>query len=199
AELSIMRKRSVGNGFHEELSVLNHSAKPVDLDVRIEVGADFADLFEVKDALPKKGKLSRRTEDGQLILGYQRDTFVRETRISSSAPAKIDEQGLRFAVHLKPHGSWKTELDVQVVIPTMHDQAGSAQKGEMQRGGAHTQASRTARGAGHNGQDGQKAMRENLDRWLAAAPRLTCSWEPLETTYARSIVDLAALRFMPRM
>src|SRR5262249_13865348 len=183
AELSIMRKRSVGNGFHEELSVLNHSAKPVDLDVRIEVGADFADLFEVKDALPKKGKLSRRTENGQLILGYQRDTFVRETRISSSAPAKIDEQGLRFSVHLKPHGSWKTDLDVQVIIPMMPDQAGSAKKSDTQRGGTHTQGTHTARGAAHNGQDGQKAMRENLEHWLEAAPRLVCSWEPLETTY----------------
>ena len=57
APLSVIRKRSVGNGFHEDLTVMNHGAEPVDLDVRIEAASDFADLFEVKDALAKKGEL----------------------------------------------------------------------------------------------------------------------------------------------
>ena len=33
----------------------------------------------------------------------------------------------------------------------------------------------------------------------ADAPRLDCSWEPLERTYERSLVDLAALRFRSRL
>src|SRR5262249_38903395 len=54
--LSIIRKRAVGGGFHEELSVINHTEEPRDLELHIAVGSDFNDLFEVKDALPKKGK-----------------------------------------------------------------------------------------------------------------------------------------------
>jgi hypothetical protein len=53
--LSVLRTREVGNGFHEDLSILNHANEPVDLTVRLEAGSDFADLFEVKDALKKKG------------------------------------------------------------------------------------------------------------------------------------------------
>src|SRR5881397_1058152 len=34
ATMSVIRQRSVGNGFHEELSILNHDAAPVDLTVR---------------------------------------------------------------------------------------------------------------------------------------------------------------------
>ena len=49
----MIRKRSVGNGFHEDLTVLNHGAEPIDLEVRV-AASDFADLFEVKDALAKK-------------------------------------------------------------------------------------------------------------------------------------------------
>ena len=57
ADLSIVRKRSIGReGFREDLTVLSHSERAVDLDLRIEAAADFADLFEVKDALQKKGK-----------------------------------------------------------------------------------------------------------------------------------------------
>ena len=60
AKLSVIRQRAVGNGFDEELTILNHDEKPVDLTVRLEAGSDFADLFEVKDALEKKGSYSSR-------------------------------------------------------------------------------------------------------------------------------------------
>ena len=45
-----------------EICILNHAPKPVSLDLRIEADADFADLFEVKDAQEKKGKHYRRVE-----------------------------------------------------------------------------------------------------------------------------------------
>ena len=96
AKLSVIRRRAVGNGFHEELTILNHDDKPVDLAVRIEAGSDFADLFEVKDALAKKGTYSARVERGRLLLGYERETFRRETAISATAPARLDKSGLTF-------------------------------------------------------------------------------------------------------
>ena len=64
SKLSVIRQRAVGDGFHEELTILNHDEKPVDLTVRIDAGCDFADLFEVKDALAKKGKYRNRVERG---------------------------------------------------------------------------------------------------------------------------------------
>src|ERR671933_1550837 len=48
---SIIRKRSIGGGFHEDITVINHDAKPLELELRLEADSDFADLFEVKDAL----------------------------------------------------------------------------------------------------------------------------------------------------
>ncbi|HET9725247.1 MAG TPA: glycogen debranching N-terminal domain-containing protein, partial [Actinomycetota bacterium] len=113
AKLSVIRRRAVGGGFHEELTILNHDAQPVDLEVRVEAGSDFADLFEVKDALEKKGEYSRRVEDDRLILGYRRGTFSREARISASAIAAVDQAGLTFAAHVEPHGEWTTELHVE--------------------------------------------------------------------------------------
>jgi glycogen debranching enzyme len=179
AKLSVIRQRSVGNGFHEELTILNHDDKPAELVVRLEADCDFADLFEVKDALKKKGSYSRRLEDGRLVLAYQRDTFARSTAISSSQPCAVDEHGLTFELKLGPHGSWKTDLEVVTAVL----------------------------GAGHGGDEGptlawqarrpRTNMAHNLARWLDEAPRLECDWEPLKTTYRRSLVDLAALRFSP--
>ena len=65
AKLSVIRERSVGNGFHEELTILNHQNEPVDLEVRVEAASDFADLFEVKDALKKLGTYASRRRGRQ--------------------------------------------------------------------------------------------------------------------------------------
>ena len=93
AKLSVIRRRAVGDGFHEELTILNHDEKPVDITVRLEAASDFADLFEVKDALQKKGTYSTKVSKGSLRLGYNRETYTRQTSISASAPATYDETG----------------------------------------------------------------------------------------------------------
>src|SRR5438093_3574396 len=89
--LSVVRKRYVGDGFHEDITVFNHDAEPAELELRLEAGSDFADLFEVKDALEKKGKTYSEVRDGRLVLGYRRKDFVRETLIGASAEADISE------------------------------------------------------------------------------------------------------------
>ncbi len=134
AKLSVIRRRAVGVGFHEQLTIFNHDHEPVDVTVRIEAASDFADLFEVKDALDKKGSYSTRIEDGKLVLSYRRETFVRATEISASPAAALDEAGLTFAVQLEPHGEWTTDIDVSArLLP-----AGAAERPAQP--GAHWQA-----------------------------------------------------------
>ncbi len=177
AKLSVIRRRAVGDGFHEELTILNHDDHPVDLTVRIDAGSDFADLFEVKDALKKKGRYSARVERKRLVLGYERETFQRATAISASAPAKIDEHGLTFAARIEPGGEWTTDLDV---VPAA-GASGAFARPKYARG------QRRAR----------PNMERSLEAWLEDAPRLECDLDSLKSTYRRSLVDLAALRFSP--
>jgi glycogen debranching enzyme len=176
AKLSLIRRRAVGTGFHEQLTIFNHDHEPVDVTVRIEAASDFADLFEVKDALEKKGTYSARANDGKLVLVYQRETFMRSTEISTSAPATFEETGLTFDVQLEPHGEWHTNIDV-----TTRVSPGRAENDSLASARAHRHAS----------------MERDLDRWVANAPRVECDWEPLRTAYRRALVDLAALRFSP--
>jgi glycogen debranching enzyme len=176
SQLSVIRRRAVGDGFHEELTILNHEEEPVDLTVRVDAGCDFADLFEVKDALEKKGKYTTRVEDGRLTLGYQRDKFGRATVISATAPSRADKEGLTFKVRLEPHGSWTTDLDVATA------QLSSGETRERPKF-AHGR--------------GRQSMERNLEQWVEGAPRLECDSDHLRVTYRRSLVDLAALRFSP--
>src|SRR5262245_13299965 len=85
ATWAVVRQRAVGDGFHEDLAVHNYGPEPLGLRIRIDAAADFADLFEVKDAMTKKGEPYRRVENGRLVLGYRRDSYVRETWISSDS------------------------------------------------------------------------------------------------------------------
>ncbi len=117
AKLSVIRERSVGERLPGALTVLNHNEKPVDLTIRLEAGSDFADLFEVKDALAKKGTYTAQVRSGTLELGYERETFRRATAISASTTAKVDAQGLTFRAKIAPHGKWSTVLDV---VTTVH-------------------------------------------------------------------------------
>src|SRR5215475_9888207 len=175
--MSIVRQRAVGGGFHEDLKVTNHKAKPIDLDIMNEADADFADLFQVKDALFKRaGKFYKRVDGNRLVLGYQREKFVRETWVTSSVPAEIDESGFRFRVHLEPHGEWHTGLDVLAAVDGTE---------AMKRKPKYKDV--------HDTPTPNVGM--SLKSWEANAPQLHSSWKDLETTYERSLVDLAALRF----
>ncbi len=112
-----------------------------------------------------------------MLLTYRRERFVRQTVITSSESAEIDENGITFRIRLDPKGEWRTTVDVVVA------QAGLGQNADR------TKVRRTGR---------QSAMERGLEDWISAAPRLECDWDWLKVTYARSLIDLAALRFSPR-
>jgi glycogen debranching enzyme len=175
--MSIMRQRAVGGGFHEDLRLKNHTHKPIDLDIRIDAAADFADLFQVKDAaFERKGKFYNRIESNRLVLGYKREHFIRETWITSSAPAEVDEKGFRYQVRLEPQSEWSTSLDVSAAID---GREGTKTKPKYKDA--------------HDVPTPNIGM--SLESWIASAPQLRSSWTDLARIYERALVDLAALRF----
>ena len=47
--LSIRRERFVGDGMQDSFAVQNQGMEPIEFDLELEVGTDFADIFAVKD------------------------------------------------------------------------------------------------------------------------------------------------------
>ncbi len=177
ADLSVIRERVVANGFHEELVILNHDAEAVDLEVRIEVGCDFADLFEVKDALKKKGSYERVVDGDCLKLKYRRQTFQRETWITGGSSPAVDESGLTFSPTVSGHGRWETKLDVTTVQSVLEP--------VIQRSRSRHSRSGVA-----------ESMKRNMEARIDDAPQLGCDNDALKITYRRSLVDMASLRFV---
>jgi glycogen debranching enzyme len=174
ASLSVIRRRVVGDGFFEELTVLNHGTEAIRPEIAIAAGADFADLFEVKDATIKKpGKDFSRVDDGVLVLGYKRGGYIRETWIRAHG----DNPEL---------GSWNAWIEVVTAVdgtPAGHEHT-RYKPGEEPRPHAPSLA--------------RPGFHPSLRELIQLAPKLETDWEPLKLTYSRSIVDLAALRFYPR-
>ena len=114
AKLSIIRERAVGGSFREQLTILNHDEKPVDLEIRMDAASDFADLFQVKDEiLNKKGEIYTEVESDRLRLGYRRGNFIRGDADLRRPPPRYDSKGFAYSIHLEPNEQWEAEIDVR--------------------------------------------------------------------------------------
>jgi glycogen debranching enzyme len=82
--VAVKRLRLVGDGAFEQISVFNTRSEPVEVELRLACGADFADLFEVRDVVRDR---SASIVNGGGIGGhslrfrYQVPGFLAETTI----------------------------------------------------------------------------------------------------------------------
>jgi glycogen debranching enzyme len=174
--VSLVRRRHAGDGFSETLMLFNHGTEPVELELRLEAACDFADLFEVKDALAKKGRSYREVRKDMLVLGYQREQFVRETHIRSREAAEVTDGGFVFRPRVEAKAEWKATL---LVAPMLDHQAIEPKY------------------AGGKDEPARPNMGESLAQWLARMPRMESMPPVIQRTCLKSAVDLAALRFYP--
>lgn len=176
ATTTVIRQRTIGGSFNEQLSVENNLPEPVDLTLRMDAMSDFADIFDARRVeRTEPAPVSSWVEDGTLHFKYEREAFRRETIISSSEPAQVDTGGFAYKLRLGPHATWTTTFRVDAVIRP----AGRGPEVSLER---HQQRVRVH-------------MRKDLADWLARAPKLRCENESLSMAYRRSLTDLAALRY----
>jgi glycogen debranching enzyme len=178
AACSIVRRRLIDQIWTEEITVINHLHEPSQITVALELGADFADLFEVKDEAFAARHVDFLDDEGRLTLSYSRDDFHRSITAASSKAATVSASGFLFALELEPAQQWSTIITIvpggtasPAAVPVAHDAAGMRRR--------------------------SRAKAEELDRWLADAPTLETDDPNLARTYRASLSDLGALRMHP--
>ncbi len=174
--ISIRRDRFIARGVHEDLIVQNHSDRKQTLTIEVEYGSDFADLFEVKDRIPKQGQQRTELDHSRVTLIYTHDHYRRDTVIEFSEIFSVGPDRARFELHLEPRGSWRTCIDVVPVID-----------GELKR----------LEHGGRTFGNPKPDMPTSFEQWMAQAPTLETDNDVLRHTYRQSLIDLAALRFRP--
>jgi glycogen debranching enzyme len=178
AACSIVRRRLIDRVWMEEITVINHRHEASEIRLELEVGADFADLFEVKDGTVAARQVTFAEEEGKLALSYRRDDFRRTLTVASTAPGLVARSGFLFALELGPGEQWSTTFTVTPGATT-----GAADGGLVDPPAAMRRRSK------------EKAA--ELDGWLADAPLLESDDPDLVRTYRAGLSDLGALRMRP--
>ena len=109
---SIVRRRLIDGGWIEQVTVTNHRHETAALQVRLEVDADFADLFEVKDGTVTDRAVSFEDRDNAFSLSYCRDDYRRSVTVVSNRPATISRRGFAFSLELAAGEEWSTTFAV---------------------------------------------------------------------------------------
>jgi glycogen debranching enzyme len=178
APCSIVRRRLIDHVWMEEVTVTNHRHEHSEVRVALEVDADFADLFEVKDGVLATREVSCRHDERTLTLVYERAGFQRSVTIAASRTAVVTRRGFAYSLRLAPGEQWSTTF----TLTPRAAQPGVAFVRREPRGSlAQLSASKSA----------------ELEQWLAGAPLLQTQDAALARTYRASLSDLGALRLHP--
>ncbi len=109
--MSIRRSRFVGGDLHEEIDIHSFSDEPLRFEVRLAVGCDFADLFEIKAQVRDRSAMIKKEHDpatGFLSFHYVNPPFEAATHVQATGDPTIDGDDLVWQVELAPRGEWKT-------------------------------------------------------------------------------------------
>ena len=94
---------------YEEIRVFNYGLTPLDIPFRIAIGADFADIFEVRGSQRERRgqRLDDRIRENSIAFAYRGlDREVRETLIQCEpAATRITSSELHFETSLRPRQS----------------------------------------------------------------------------------------------
>ncbi|MGH2678242.1 MAG: glycogen debranching N-terminal domain-containing protein, partial [Actinomycetota bacterium] len=172
--LTIRRHRFVGDGMRETIRVRNHLREPVQVELRLSCGADFADLFEVKGKDFRKAGTGRREhepERGLLGFGYEHETFRAATKVNPSIPGRIEGDDIVWDLRIEPLDEWHTGVEVLVHVDEEVKEPTHDTFGEPER-----QATKV------------------LQKWEEEVPQVAAGNDVVWHVMERSVIDLASLR-----
>ena len=175
-ELSLTRTRRIDDGLHEQIVIVNYSASAQDIELELGLGADMADIFEVR-GYPRSARGTLRSIDlaeNRVVFGYDGLDQVRRTTTVEVDGGRLDAVGDRDGwPGATVIATWQARLE-----PNERLSAGwrvtTSQDGATDR---PTRASHETA----------------ADRPLEVA-HIDSDHELLDRTLARSLVDLAMLR-----
>jgi glycogen debranching enzyme len=170
--LIVERLRELGVGIQEQITVRNYSSAPVECVVSLRVEADFADLFEVKEARIQRRWEESREAVGDALIIRAAWHDVRKGVVVNAGGADVAPEALTYRPVVPPHGQWGTTLSV---VPTVD---GTAPMAPFIRP-----------------DEGQVSPRDRRrQQWVAKIPVLHIGNRSIEQTLRRSYDDLGALR-----
>jgi glycogen debranching enzyme len=182
-ELSIERERFVGDWMQERICVENYARRHVETELTLELEADFADIFAVKDIDPGFGTgrpaslppprlpaWDAQTETAT----FADETFPARTVVTFSQPCTLEGGAFTFPISLAHAEKWELVVSVQPLLDGDPPLAGPVIERHLD--------------------EERRRTEQSLVGWNRDSPRLESTFAALVDTWERSIWDLAALR-----
>ena len=171
--LVVIRRRCVGYGLREVIEVRNYDTSSRTVDIDVLVGADFADLFAVKEGrVRRRGAYSNDIQPGRLLFGRSVDGSLRGVTVDLEDATDVDGDRATWRVTIEPASTWSTEITVFGTVD-----------------GDRVPTRLPASGASHADHGSH-----HLTQWRHRAPVVDSDNHTLDATVAQSIDDLGALR-----
>jgi glycogen debranching enzyme len=172
SSLIVERLREVGVGLHEQVTVSNYSLEPVDCVISLKAEADFADLFEVKEARIHRRWDETRHVNGTTLTIHGIWQDVRKGVVIQAPGAAVTPEALTYRVSVPAHGQWRSAV---TVVP-------------------HVEGTIPASEFVHGDGDGFSPSDRRRREWVAKIPVVRMGNRSIERTLRRSYDDLGALR-----
>jgi glycogen debranching enzyme len=182
--LSIRRERFVGDGMQDSFMVQNQSMERVEFDLELEVAADFADIFAVKDydfalgdpmrakPLPDPRPVEYEAERNQFLISDDGDLPLK-TQVIFSERGDVNGSKMTFHLALEPRERWGVHVEV---FPLPDGELVAPRFAELRFG------------------EEVGRVRDSLAAWQLRVPQLRASWDALSHAFGQSVSDLASLR-----
>ncbi|WP_051181904.1 amylo-alpha-1,6-glucosidase [Nocardia vinacea] len=162
--------RYVGDGMREDVTVRNLSGAAISCVVVLELDADFADLFEVKEGRIGNSVVVTKSKSTAGTVEISRTDLPLAVTVTAAGATAVDRE-LRWQVDLPGRGEWSVCIQYQ---PTL----GSVVTPRHQCGNPISHSAPALR------------MRE----WYENSPSVQTDDQTLAAVLRRAVVDLGALR-----
>ena len=181
--VSILRERFVGDGMQDLIVVQNQSMERQELELALELSADFADILSVKEhdfalgdprraqPLPDPVPITYEEEHNEFLLEDPGDGA--RTQVIFSQRGEIDDSTVRWRIGLDPRERWSLRIDI---VPSVDGDYVVPRQVERRFGDELTR------------------VRESLAAWRLRVPQLRAEWDDLGRSFFQSVSDLASLR-----
>jgi glycogen debranching enzyme len=184
--LLLVRTRLVTAALRDRLVLENGAGEPLELELELELGSDFADILTVKehdfwlghplDAPELPQLVPCRWDDGGQE-AWLDDGDGTSTRIALSRAGAHADGHVGYHVALEPHERWELLVDV---LPSTEEGRGAPRQDERRFGDELARAV------------------EAYAAWQLRVPQIRTSNEALHKSFHQSVSDVAALQMRSR-
>jgi glycogen debranching enzyme len=118
ATMTVFRDRTLTTRLEERIRLISYAREPIEIDVSVDLDADFADIFEVRGRRRLRRPVSVERRRRSVRFSYEHGGYRRATVVASDRSATHVDGRLTFSARLEHGQPWDLHLRVDPELST---------------------------------------------------------------------------------